>query len=358
MVEQTLSVLAPGQRFDLEGLTVDTVAGGQQSPAPSTSSSADVAPVLRGPARSPSNDRRHQAPTWRSSSRGSDQRFTGQDDRLQADRDQPRKRPGPKNVKVVASRSPQQGGKLLCQKPKLGRSSTWRPVRSSGRSPNSSRSAAGRALASPTGPSTPGLYTGDRRGDRSGELRASRDPDGPRSPGSPCSTSRSRRPIGSSMWARPTIYDITIKNSGTKEANRLQLKGQADRQAESPEALQCREGGLRLQRRHRRVRLPRASSVWAWASRSTLEPGSASHRERPGRLSRLPRPRRHGLDRRQGRGRDLHHRHREPVERRRGQTLSKSGNETAKAPRTPREEERRRGGKARRARPTPHSTPH
>jgi len=215
IVEQTIDEIGPGQRFDIEPLTVDTIAGGQQS-CTVLASSADVTEV-------PEDQRITRnvevtKPDLTVKLEGANERFTGQVNEYKLTVTNPGTAQA-KNVKVVATMPPQ-GGKLIAKPPGATfdlktRKLIWsiaqlEPLQSVEMTFN-------------YGTSTPGLYRATAEA-TSGELRSTdtltTDVSGIAVLDLQVTQTSRVMDVG-----KTNFYDITIKNSGTKEATRLQLSG-------------------------------------------------------------------------------------------------------------------------------------
>jgi uncharacterized repeat protein (TIGR01451 family) len=215
IVEQTIDEIGPGQRFDLDPLPADTVAGGQQS-CTVDARSADVTAVLED--QRVTRTVEVTKPELTVKLEGHNERFTGQTNEYKLTVTNPGTAQA-KKVKVVVS-LPQQGGKLI-ELPKgakfdqATRKLIWSiaqldPVQTV-------------EMGFVYGTSTPGLYRASAEA-TSGELRASdtmtTDVSGIAVLDLQVTQTARVMDVG-----KTNFYDITIKNSGTKEATRLQLSG-------------------------------------------------------------------------------------------------------------------------------------
>jgi uncharacterized repeat protein (TIGR01451 family) len=214
-VEQTIDEIGPGQRFDLDPLIADTVAGGQQS-CTVDARSADVTANLED--QRITRNVEVTKPDLTVKLEGHNERFTGQTNEYKLTVTNPGTAQA-KKVRVVAS-LPQQGGKLI-ELPKgakfdqATRKLIWsipqlEPLQTV-------------ELGFIYGTSTPGLYRATAEA-TSGELRASdtmtTDVSGIAVLDLQVTQTARVMDVGKTNY-----YDITIKNSGTKEATRLQLSG-------------------------------------------------------------------------------------------------------------------------------------
>jgi uncharacterized repeat protein (TIGR01451 family) len=216
LIEQVIDEIGPGQRYPLEELRVDTVGGGQQSCTVDVRSpDVTVVPEDHRITRNVEVTK----PDLAVKLEGQLERFTGQVNEYKLTVTNPGTAPA-KKVKVVASLPPQ-GGKLLAlpQGAKFDpatRKLIWsipqlEPLQSVEMSFN-------------YGTSTVGLYRATAEATAPGELRAS-------DTLSTDVTGIAVLDVQLSQTARvmdvgkTNFYDIVIKNSGTKEATRLQLRG-------------------------------------------------------------------------------------------------------------------------------------
>ena len=215
IVEQTISEIGPGQRFDIEPLIVDTVAGGQQScTVDARSPDVTVVPDEQRITRNVEVTK----PELTVKLEGQNERFTGQINEYKLTVTNPGTAQA-KKVKVVAS-LPSQGGKLVALPPgakfdQATRKLIWsipqlEPLQSM-------------EMGFNYGTSTVGLYKATAEA-TSGELRASdtmtTDVSGIAVLDLQVTQTARVMDVG-----KTNFYDITIKNSGTKEATRLQLSG-------------------------------------------------------------------------------------------------------------------------------------
>ena len=215
IVEQTISEIGPGQRVELEPLIVDTVAGGQQSCTVDVRS-PDVNHVVEEHriARAVEVTKADLAVKLD----GQTERYTGQTNEYKLIVTNPGTAPARK-VTVSAS-LPQQGGKLIALPPGAKwvlatRKLVWTiPQLEPGQSVT---------MSFVYGTTTPGLYRATAEA-TSGELRSSdtmtTDVSGIAVLDLQVTQSNRVIDVGKNNY-----YDITIKNSGTKEATRLQLRG-------------------------------------------------------------------------------------------------------------------------------------
>jgi uncharacterized repeat protein (TIGR01451 family) len=215
IVEQTIDEIGPGQRFDLDPLPADTVAGGQQS-CTVDARSADVTAVLEDQRITRTVE--VTKPELTVKLEGHNERFTGQTNEYKLTVTNPGTAQA-KKVKVVAS-LPQQGGKLI-ELPKgakfdqATRKLIWsipqlEPLQTV-------------EMGFVYGTSTPGLYRASAEA-TSGELRAS-DSMTTDVSGIAVLDLQATQTARVMDVGKTNFYDITIKNSGTKEATRLQLSG-------------------------------------------------------------------------------------------------------------------------------------
>jgi uncharacterized repeat protein (TIGR01451 family) len=214
-VEQTIDEIGPGQRFDIEPLIVDSIAGGQQS-CTVVASSADVTEVLAD--QRITRNVEVTKPDLAVKLEGQNERFTGQTNEYKLTVTNPGTAQA-KKVKVIAS-LPHEGGKLVAKPPgatfdQKTRKLIWsiaqlEPLQSV-------------EMTFVYATSTPGLYKATAEA-TSGELRASdtmtTDVSGIAVLDLQVSQTSRVMDVG-----KTNFYDITIKNSGTKEATRLQLSG-------------------------------------------------------------------------------------------------------------------------------------
>ena len=215
VVEQTISEIGPGQRVDIDPLIVDTVAGGQQS-CTVDARSPDVT-FLQDDQRLTRNVEVTK-PELTVKLEGQTERFTGQTNEYKLTVTNPGTAQA-KSVKVVAS-LPSQGGKLVAKPPgakfdPATRKLIWsiaqlEPLQTM-------------EMSFVYGTSTVGLYRATAEA-TSGELRASdtmtTDVTGIAVLDLQVTQTSRVMDVG-----KTNFYDITIKNSGTKEATRLQLRG-------------------------------------------------------------------------------------------------------------------------------------
>ena len=216
IVEQTIAELGPGQRFELDPLIVDTIAGGQQTCTVDVRS-PDVTGVVED--QRISRNVEVTKPELTVKLDGRDQRFTGQANEYKLTVTNPGTAPA-KKVKVVAA-LPQQGGKLI-ELPKgakfdpATRKLIWsipqlEPLQSV-------------EMVFNYGTSTPGLYRATAEATAPGELRAV-DTMTTEVSGIAVLDVQLTQTARVIDVNKTNYYDITIKNSGTKEATRLLLKG-------------------------------------------------------------------------------------------------------------------------------------
>lgn len=215
VVEQTISELGPGQRFEIEPLIVDTVAGGQQSCTVDVRSpDVTVVPEDQRITRNVEVTK----PELTVKLEGQTERFTGQTNEYKLTVTNPGTAQA-KKVKVVAT-LPTQGGKLMAlpagaKFDQASRKLFWsipqlEPLQTV-------------EMGFVYGTSTPGLYRASAEA-TSGELRANdsltTDVSGIAVLDLQVTQTSRVMDVGKTNY-----YDITIKNSGTKEATRLQLSG-------------------------------------------------------------------------------------------------------------------------------------
>ncbi len=215
IVEQTIGEIGPGQRVELEPLIVDTVAGGQQNCVVDVRS-PDVNPVVEDQRVTRTVD--VTRPELTVKLEGQTTRFTGQTNEYKLTVTNPGTAPA-KQVKVVAS-LPSAGGKLLAlpngaKFDKATRKLFWTiPQLEPGQAVD---------MAFIYGTSTPGLYRANVEA-TSGELRSS-DTMTTDVTGLAVLDIKVEQTARVIDVGKTNYYDITIKNSGTKEATRLQLSG-------------------------------------------------------------------------------------------------------------------------------------
>ena len=247
---------------------------------------------------------------------------------------------------MVASRCPQQGGKLVAIPP----GAKWDlPTRKLFWSIPQLEPLQSVEMTFVYGTSTPGLYRATAEATAPGELRASdtltTDVSGIAVLDLQVSQTSRVMDVG-----KTNFYDIDIKNSGTKEATRLQLRGKLTGKLKVLKHYNVEKGDFTVQPGHRRVHLPRDRAAGRRPD-DHPEPGSAGHRERPAGCHVFLAHAEMGDRGRQGRGRHLHHRHRQPLESPRQAVIAGSGawRVVSKVKRSnPRASYRH----------TPHSTPH
>ena len=215
IVEQTIGEIGPGQRVELEPLIVDTVAGGQQNCVVDVRS-PDVNPVVEDQRVTRTVD--VTRPELAVKLEGQASRYTGQTNDYKLTVTNPGTAPA-KQVKVVAS-LPSAGGKLKAlpagaKFDKATRKLFW----SIGQlEPGQTVD-----LAFLYDTSTPGLYRANAEA-TSGELRAS-DTMTTDVSGLAVLDIKVDQDARVLDVGKINYYDIIIKNSGTKEATRLQLSG-------------------------------------------------------------------------------------------------------------------------------------
>ncbi len=217
IVEQTIGELGPGQRYDLDPLIVDSVAGGQQSCTVDVRS-PDVTAVVED--QRISRVVEVTRPELAVKLEGRDQRFTGQTNEYKLTVTNPGTAPA-KKVKVVVS-LPQQGGKLLQPYPPGSRLDVPTGKLISTIAQLEPLQSVEMTFVYAT--TTIGLYRATAEATAPGALRAT----------NTLTTEVSGIAVLDVQVAQTSrvmdvgktnYYDITIKNSGTKEATRLQLKG-------------------------------------------------------------------------------------------------------------------------------------
>ena len=313
VVEQTIAELKPGQRIELDPLVVDTVAGGQQTCTVEVRS-PDVTPVVADQRVVKTIDVTKADLVVKII--GEDKRFTGQSIDYKLTVNNPGTAPARK-VKVVATLPTP--GKLialpnLAEFDRKTRKLVWTVDQvEPGQSVDLRlRLCHQHARALP----------GDRRG-RLGRTPPPRLDDHRRR-----GDGRARGP------ARPGVEDPRRRQDELLRHHDHQLRFQGGPAAPAPghpdpgqaplrQAIQHREGGVQVQPRERRIRLPRVRPP----GRRRVDqdqPGSPGHRQRPRRLPRLPRPRRDARRRGPGRGRDLHPHHRGPVQGAQGPVIRRN----------------------------------
>jgi uncharacterized repeat protein (TIGR01451 family) len=215
IVEQTIAELAPGERKDLEALTVDTIAGGEQSCTIDVRS-PDVIPVIEDQRITRTVE--VTKPELKVQLEGETSRFTGQTNEYKLSVKNTGTAPARK-VKVVAS-LPQQGGKLIALPPGAKFDLPTRKLLWSIPQIEPDQTV---EMSFVYGTSTPGLYQA-RVEATSGELHAF--------------NSMTTEVSGIAVLdlqitqtsriidvGKTNFYDITIKNAGTKDATKLGLRG-------------------------------------------------------------------------------------------------------------------------------------
>ena len=217
IVEQTIGEIGPGQRVELEPLITDTIAGGQQACTVDVRS-PDVNPVVEDQRVTRSVE--VTKPDVLVKLEGQTERYTGQTNEYKLTVTNPGTAPA-KKVKVVAT-LPFQGGKLIALPPGAKwdlptRKLTW----------NVPQLEPGQVVTMTyvLGTTSTGLYRASAEV-TSGELRnadsMTTDVSGIAVLDLQLSQDKDKRVID---VGKSTFYDITIKNVGTKEATRLQVRG-------------------------------------------------------------------------------------------------------------------------------------
>ena len=215
IVEQTISEIGPGQRFDLEPLIVDTIAGGQQTCTVDVRS-PDVNPVVDDQRITRSVE--VTKPDVTVKLEGQTERYTGQTNEYKLTVTNPGTAPA-KKVKVVAT-LPQQGGQLTA----IPAGAKWdRPTRKLIWTIAQLEPGQVITYSYIYATTTPGLYVAYAEA-TSGELgsKASMTTEVSGIAVLDLQITQSNRVID---VGKTNYYDITIKNSGTREATRLQLRG-------------------------------------------------------------------------------------------------------------------------------------
>jgi uncharacterized repeat protein (TIGR01451 family) len=220
LVEQTIAEIQPGERIELDPLIVDTVAGGQQS-CTIVAQSADANNADEN--QRVTKNVEVTKPELTVKLAGEDTRYTGQTIDYKLTVTNPGTAPARK-VKVTIA-MPQQGGKMISAVPdratfdKVSRRMFWTVDQVE---PGQTVELTFAYLTS-----TPGLYRATAEAN-SGELRSSdtmsTDVSGIAVLDLQVSQTSKLIDVGKTNY-----YDITIKNAGSKEALRLQLRGNLTR---------------------------------------------------------------------------------------------------------------------------------
>lgn len=215
IVEQTIAEIGPGQGFDLDPLIVDSVAGGQQSCTVDVRSpDVTVVPDDQRITRNVEVTRPELAVKLEAQT----ERFTGQTNEYKLIVTNPGTAPA-KKVRVVAA-LPQQGGKLVAL-PSGAKFDT--PTRKLIWTIAQLEPLQSVEMSFVYGTSTPGLYRATAEA-TAGELRAT-DTLTTEVVGIAVLDVKLEQTARVMDVGKTNFYDISIKNSGTKEATRLQLSG-------------------------------------------------------------------------------------------------------------------------------------
>jgi uncharacterized repeat protein (TIGR01451 family) len=215
IVEQTISEIGPGQRFPLEPLIVDTVAGGEQTCTVDVRS-PDVNPVPED--QQITRKVEVTMPSLTVKLEGQTERFTGQTNEYKLVVKNPGTAPA-KKVKVAVT-LPKEGGKLIAKPPGATfvvetRKLLWSIAQlEPGQTVD---------ISFVYGTSTPGLYRASAEA-TSGELRST-DTMTTDVSGIAVLDLNIQQQARVMDVGKTNYYDVTIKNVGTKEATKLLLSG-------------------------------------------------------------------------------------------------------------------------------------
>ena len=311
LVEQTITEIPAGHRLDLEDLTVDTVAGGQQT-CTIDARSPDVTAV-------PDDQRITRnvevtKPELAVKLEAAADRFTGQSNDYKLTVTNPGTAPA-RNVKVVAT-MPTAGGKLLAKPPGARWDDKTRKLIWSIAQLEPFQTM---EMGFTYGTSTPGLYKATAEA-TSGELRAietmTTEVSGIAVLDVQVTQTTRVMDVGKTNY-----YDITVKNSGTKEATRLQLSGKLTKNLKVLKHFNVEKGEFKFNPDEGDFIFPEVERLGVGQT-ITLSLEVQATESGPGRLPRQARPRRDDGPERPGRGRHLHHRHRQQVPRLRRQAVN------------------------------------